>query len=122
MQNELMTTVEKDAKIKANTRLVRIKAKRGGKFKISEKQFLEELENMWMIAEFSAAERILRHIEIDAEINSKDLIRGEIHIFLLDLFKILKKRIDIKASFGVEDLLWGRFTTEKVMATRQDQS
>ena len=116
----VVSTVEKDAEVKAVYRLAQFKAKRGGKFKISEAQFVEELKNMWMTGEFSAAERILRHIESDEAANTKDLIRGEIHIFLLDLFAILKKRMDIKRTFGLDDLLWGRYTTEKVMASREE--
>jgi hypothetical protein len=121
-KQDIMSTVEKDAKAKAFARLAQLKQKRGGKFKVSEKQFTEELENMWITGELSGTERMLRYIESDTELDTKDLIRGEMHVFLIDLFNILKKRIDIKLAFGIEDLLWGRFTTEKVLASRKFSS
>ena len=121
-KQDIMSTVEKDAKAKAFARLAQLKQKRGGKFKVSEKQFLLELENMWITGEFSATERMLRYVEADTELDTKDLIRGEMHVFLIDLFNILKKRIDLKITFGINDLLWGRFTTEKVLASRKFSS
>ena len=79
--SSVLSTVEKDAKIKAYYRLAQFKAKRGGKFKISEKQFIDELQNMWITGEFSSAERMLRFIESDESMATRDLIRGELHVF-----------------------------------------
>lgn len=114
-KEKVVSTVEKDAVAHALRRARTISKKRGGKFKMSEHQFTVEMTTAWISGEFSAAERILRCIEADPELNSKDLIRGEIHIAILDLFKILKKRLDIKENLELEDLLWGKFTTENVV-------
>ena len=119
-KNEARSNVENDAKQKAAKRLNAICHRRGGKFKISEKQFSEELENMWISGEFSCAERILRCIEIDKELNSRDLIRGEIHLFILDLYKILKERLDLKEDLQLEDLLDdGKYFTGRIMESRE---
>ena len=120
MKSELMTTVERDAKQKAYARLVQMKSKRGGRFKISEAQFVEELTNMWIAGEFCAGERILRCIEIDETLSTKDLIRGEIHEFILAGYKILKKRMrEITEDLKVEDLIYGKFSTDKVVADQE---
>jgi hypothetical protein len=121
-RSSIISSVENDATEKAYMRLDAIRKKRNGKFKISEKQFIQEMENMWVSGEFTSAERILRCIESDPEISSKDLIRGEIHIFIMDLFKILKKRLDLSMDLNLEDLLWGKYTTEKMNSKDQTQS
>lgn len=112
---QVKSSVEMDAGEKARMRLNQIKKKRGGKFKVSEAQFLKELEDMWIAGEFSSAERILRSIESDEEVASRDLIRGEIHIFIMDLFSLLKKRLQLEENLKLEDLIWGQYSTEKVV-------
>jgi hypothetical protein len=116
-----LTNTEADGKRKAQLRLQNICARRGGKFKLTEKQFCEEMELMFLIGEMSGAERILRGIESDDSIDTKDLIRGEIHMFLMALNDILKKRASGVADLKLEDLLWGRFTTDKVLQNEAHQ-
>lgn len=105
------STVEKDGENKARHLYRTICAQRGGKFKISERQFIEDVAGIWIAAEFSASERILRCIELDEELNSRDMIRGEIHNFIMDLFKILKKRGMVRGELNLMDILEGKYST-----------
>lgn len=112
VRKECFSNVDKDGLLKARKRADAICKVRGGKFKLSEKQFIEEMTTQWICGEFSAAERILRAIELDPEVNTKDLIRGEIHIFMLDVYNVLKKRGGFNSNIELEDLIDGKYSTE----------
>lgn len=92
---------------KVLARISQIKKKRQGKFKVREKDFKEEMLDLWITAQLDAGMRVLKFIESDEEINTKDLIRGEIHLYILDSFSILKKRLKMKETITIEDLLEG---------------
>lgn len=98
-------------------RLAEAKAKylcglRGGKFKISEKAVIEEMEIGWVVGETLAVRRILSSIGND-DFESKDMIRGEIHMMIMDLHKILKRRSLLSFNLKLEDLIWGSMSTKK---------
>ena len=126
MENKFNTEsfdkIEFDAEENARLRLAMIKKKRGGKYKLSEAQFIEEMRGAWSCGELVAAERILRCIELNPELeNSVDLVKGEIHLFILKVFEVLKKskNLEIKMDVHLEDLLWGKYSTEEVMKRRE---
>lgn len=119
-KREALLNIEKDAIDRAHERLATLKKKRGGKFKITEKQLVEELANVWVAGEFSAAERILRIVEVDPELTTKDLIRGEIHLFIMEVFSLLKRRLELQMDLKLENLLWGKFSTEDLMRRRKE--
>ena len=114
-KTEVKSSVEKDATKNAHHRLKILTAKRGGKFKISEKQFQEELEMAWIGGEFSSAERILRCLELDEDLSTRDLCIGEAHNFVIDLYKVLKKKLGLKDELGLEDILTGgKYATQMI--------
>lgn len=117
-KDKVFSHIEEDGLLRAQDRLKVLCQKRGGKFKISEKQFVQELSNMWVGGEFSAAERLLRVIEADPELDTKDMIRGEIQMYVIRVFNILKKRLDLDMNVRLEDLLYGKYATEEVLKAR----
>lgn len=117
---EVVKNIEKDGMDKAELAVQSLCHKRNGKFKISEKQFIEEMTNMWVSGELSGAERVLRLLESDPDLTTKDLIRGEIHVLLINIYKIAKRRMSLKKEFALEDFLYGKYTTEEVMRARGD--
>lgn len=112
VSEDYLTSVEVDAKERARAILSEVKGRRGGKFKLSEAQFVEEMERMWVGGEFSSAERILRAIEMKKEVDSVDMVRGEIHLFLLFLFEIVKRRFKTREDLKLEDMIYGKYSTE----------
>lgn len=104
---------EQDAKNKAEHILAQIKSVHGGKFKLSEKQFIEYMSHMWIYGELSAGERILFALNEDPSLN-RDTIIGELHLFVLETFKVLKKRLNLKMDICLDDFLFGRFSKNKV--------
>lgn len=120
-KEEVTHTVESDAYKYARGRLSKICTKRGGKFKLSEKQLVDEMAATWMIAELSAAERLMRSIEADKDLiiptdgaQTMNMMLGEFHMFIVDLHKILEKRHKMFPDLNIEDLIWGKYTTDKV--------
>lgn len=110
-----LSNCEQDAKDRAYKTLMVFKAARGGKFKISEAQFRTELESIYISGEFSAAERLLRAIEFDAELITKDLIIGELHLFILRIADILRRRGLLEGQVHLEDIIDGRHSTHKIL-------
>lgn len=119
-REEYFTSVEKDAQAKAVQTLLKIKKDRGGKFKLSERQFMDVIETIWIGAEMSGAERVLRAIESDDDLDTKDNIRAALHIFVLDLLKILKKRIGLKMTVTLEDIIWGKYSTANIFKNKEN--
>ena len=121
---EYLTSTEQDAKAKALYRLHKAKKKRGGKYKMSERQFVEECEINWIAAELSATERMMRYIESDrSTLATVDDVLAEMHMFLVDLVNILKKKkeLDKDIDFGLDDLLTGRYTTANVLGLNKGE-
>ena len=121
-KGEVLSTVEKDAIDRARMRLNAIKSARGGKFKLSEKQFCTELENIWIWAELSAAERIMRCAEADLELSTRDLLIGEMHSFVMACYDILKKRVPLKMELKLDDLLYGPFATKVAVDSFEERT
>ena len=103
-------TMESDSRKHAQNMADRICGLRAGKFKISEAQFKDEIQKAWLAGELSAAERILRCIEMDPELDSRDLIRGELHLYIMENLRVLRKHAPV-GYVGVEELIDGRFAT-----------
>lgn len=118
MKKEVKSTLEKDATAKAYHKLRVICNRRGGKFKLSEKQFIEVIEDIWIAGEFSGAERILRCLEMDKDLNTRDLCLGEIHIFIMDVYNILKKRWKLRGELDLGDLVDGKYSTRAIEESR----
>ena len=120
MKANTLSTVEKDAIEFALVLSKQFYHPRTGKFKVSEKEFRKAVEDGYIKGEFSAGERILRAIELDDDINSKDLVRGEIHLFLHGLFPMLRKRLGLAMKeLRIEDLIWGKFSTAQEIENRR---
>jgi hypothetical protein len=122
LKADVKSTVEKDGRNNAIRRLNAIKRKRGGKFKLSEAQFMEEMENAWICGEFSSSERVLRCIELDDGLDTKDMIVGEVHLFINDLYQILKKRLGLLPDLDVDDLIFGKYSSRKIAEDLKKES
>jgi hypothetical protein len=122
MANPYLQTVMRDATEKARMSLARLKNSRGGKFKISERQYVEEAEATWLFAEFSAAERIMRAIESDDDLDNKDNIRAALHIYILESYEVLKKKFNLRRSVTLEDLIDGKHSTETILRSRDEHN
>jgi len=105
-----MNPIEITARQRAMVRANQIARKRNGKFKINQKEFLEEMEIMWISAEMSATERILQWLEANTWINTNDLMKGECHLLILTIFKTLKTRMKLKMDLSLEDFVSGRYS------------
>lgn len=115
IKKKAKSEVENDGIRYGYQRLAILKNKRGGKFKLSEKQFVDELATSWVSGEFSAAERILRCIELDPELNTSDLINGELHMMIVDFYEVLKKRSVLVPGFELGDLIDGKYSTKAIL-------
>ena len=113
IKNQIKANTEMDAIRAAQNRLNAIKHARGGKYKMSERQFLEEMENMFLAGEFSAAERVMRCVEHDEELNTRDLCIGELHMYVIHVYALLKRRLKLKQNVDLEDLIDGKYSTRK---------
>lgn len=119
----VLTSVESDAKRKSLEMVREIikensKKMGGGKFKVSERKFADYAEQAWICGELSGIERVLRLIEADPEVNTKDLIRGEIHLIALYIYKLVSKRTGYVSKINLEDLICGSLSTEHILRER----
>lgn len=103
------STMRKDAESFAWRRSLRHLNK--DKFKVSHKQYRTDMELAWLAGEMSSAERILRCIDLDEELNNRELIQGELHMYIMDVKAELEKHMG-PINVGVEDLMEGLFSTE----------
>lgn len=109
--------IRRDAREQALERLFQVKKARGGKFKVNDRVFVEELENIWMVAELSAHERIMREFEEDKTLQRDD-IRGLLHEIVYRLFNIMKKIRNLRMEVTLEDIIYGKHSTEVLQRQR----
>ncbi len=122
-KESVLTTVEADARRKSVEMIKEIikenkKKIGGGKFKVSERKFADYAEQAWICGELSGIERVLRLIEADPDINTKDLVRGEIHLIVLYIYKLVLKRTEYVCKINFEDLICGSLSTEHILKER----
>lgn len=116
---DYISSVERDAASKARDTLASVKKERGGKFKLSERQFLQVAEDLWMGAELSGAERVMRIVEGDTDIVTKDDVRAVLHLYVLSLFNKVKRRLNLAMSVTLDDLVHGKYSTEYINKERE---
>lgn len=107
-----LKTVVRDANDRARLSLARICNRKRGKFKLTEREYVEELSALWVYAEFVATERLMRAIESDQDMDNKDNIRAALHIHVLDLYKIVKEKFNLTRDISIESLIYGKYSTE----------
>lgn len=92
--------------------------KLNGTFKLSEKQFVDEAAYIWLSGNMSAAEILLRKVDMDPTMTRSDM-QAELHLYILQCVRGIKKQVpQIKLNVELEDLIVGNFSTEKYLAAR----
>ena len=82
-----------------------------GRIKVSRKEMIDKMMDIWIAAEMSSAERILRCIELDGEASRLDII-ADIHIHLQEVTKLLVSRGVMLNSANINDLVpGGKYST-----------
>lgn len=92
-----------DAKVKGLEYTKYIKVKRG-KFKISENQFKQEIEECWLTAECSALERVMDFVSSQKELSREDLL-AHCHIVTMGLLKTLEHMGKIKSGVKFDHIV-----------------
>lgn len=87
-------------------------------FKLSEKQFVDEASYIWLSGNMSSAEILLRKVDMDPTMTRADF-QAELHLYILECIKGIKKQVpQMKLNVELEDLIVGKFSTEKYLAHR----
>ena len=99
-------------------RLADWKNRKRGNFKMSERQFVEEVAYIWLAGNMSAAEIILRKVDMD-ETSTRSDIQAGLHLFILQCLRDIKKKVpQLKLDVELEDLICGKFSTEHYLEKR----
>jgi DNA polymerase III delta prime subunit len=116
---EAINKLQEDAFAYGRKRLDDIKRKRfNGNFKISEKQFVEELASLWLFGNLSAAEILLRKIDMDETATRSDM-QAELHLFILKCIKFIKGQMpNAKFNIELEDLIEGKYSTDRYLKSQ----
>jgi hypothetical protein len=115
LPDEAIKKLSEDAMDFAWIRLADWKNRRRGNFKISERQFVDEVAYVWLAGNLSAAEIFLRKVDMDETCTRAD-IQAELHLFLLQCVADIKKKMpQLKVQVDLEDLIDGKYSTDNYL-------